>query len=320
MNKAIRVETIRLVITLSLLSFLVLPILSCQDYDKVMVGTQEDFTGFYTVIKPNASTRGFLILIPGLGQSHENLLAQTDITEVARQNGILTIIATLQDGYMSLGFDDKSQKSLLKIIKDAQDKYDLRDTNFYIGGFSIGGSCAVRYAELANKNNGYPKPNAVFAIDPPLDFERYYNSAKRTIRLSQPAEPSRENAFMINKLEEVMGGSPKKALQSYQQTSPYSMSDTTQQSIRPLLNTPIRLYTEPDVNWWINQRGGDFSGMNALDCSAMINELKRLGNKNAELITTENRGFRKPDNEKHPHSWSIVDDEELIKWLQDCTK
>jgi hypothetical protein len=48
----------------------------------------------------------------------------------------------------------------------------------------------------------------------------------------------------------------------------------------------------------------------------MINELVLLGNTNAQLILTENKGYRKPNHRKQPHSWSIIDDEELIQWLQ----
>ena len=46
-----------------------------------------------------------------------------------------------------------------------------------------------------------------------------------------------------------------------------------------------------------------------------IQELNRLGNPDAVLITTRNKGFRKPENKRHPHSWSIVDNDELIRWL-----
>ena len=44
-------------------------------------------------------------------------------------------------------------------------------------------------------------------------------------------------------------------------------------------------------------------------------ELNQLGNLKANLILTQNKGFRKPDNNRHPHSWSIVDNDELIVWL-----
>lgn len=52
----------------------------------------------------------------------------------------------------------------------------------------------------------------------------------------------------------------------------------------------------------------------------MINELNRLGNNNAELIVTENKGYRKPYNVRYPHFWSIVDNDGLIIWLAEKTK
>ena len=55
---------------------------------------------------------------------------------------------------------------------------------------------------------------------------------------------------------------------------------------------------------------------NITDHAAMINELQRLGNKNAVLVTTTDKGYRKPNNMRHPHSWSIADPEQIIKWLQ----
>ncbi|MFR5659452.1 MAG: hypothetical protein ACLUDU_16440 [Butyricimonas faecihominis] len=81
------------------------------------------------------------------------------------------------------------------------------------------------------------------------------------------------------------------------------------------MGTPIRIYIEPDIQWWLDERETDVFGLNIIDCSAMINELKRLGNDRAALIETQNKGYRKPDNNRHPHSWSIVDNRELIEWL-----
>ena len=48
----------------------------------------------------------------------------------------------------------------------------------------------------------------------------------------------------------------------------------------------------------------------------MINELQRLGNSKAVLVTTHDKGFREPGHIRHPHSWSIADPEKTIKWLQ----
>jgi hypothetical protein len=55
--------------------------------------------------------------------------------------------------------------------------------------------------------------------------------------------------------------------------------------------------------------------MNATECSAMINELIRLGNRKEELITTYNKSYRKPNNRRHPHSWSIVDNRLVTKTI-----
>lgn len=54
--------------------------------------------------------------------------------------------------------------------------------------------------------------------------------------------------------------------------------------------------------------------MNAIDLAALINELKILDNRRAELIITHDKGYL-PDGTRHPHSWSIVDEKELIDWF-----
>ncbi len=55
--------------------------------------------------------------------------------------------------------------------------------------------------------------------------------------------------------------------------------------------------------------------MNALDQSAMINYLRRLGNKDAEFINAFGKGYRL-DGTRHPHSWSIVDAANCINWIK----
>jgi hypothetical protein len=43
------------------------------------------------------------------------------------------------------------------------------------------------------------------------------------------------------------------------------------------------------------------------------------GNKRAEVILTQNRGYRL-DGTRHPHSWNIIDEKEFIKWTQQKLK
>jgi hypothetical protein len=279
--------------------------------EKVYLDNSDSTKNCYTIIyPPKLPWTGYMFLIPGFGETAENVLQQTELPIMLAQNGILTIIPTFQDGVLSFGVDNLSQQSFERILKDVISKQTLTKQKFYVGGFSIGGSCAIKYAE-----NSSIKPTAVFAIDPPLDFERFYNSAKRNIRISKDNEMIEEDVYMINRLELETGGNPTKHLTEYQSLSPYSFTDTEQKAIKKLINTPLRIYSEPDIIWKLNERGSDFTHMNVTECSAMINELKKLGNNNAQLIITQNKGFRKPENIKQPHSWSIVDNDELIKWL-----
>jgi hypothetical protein len=279
--------------------------------EKVFLVKTDTTKNYYTVIyPPKLPWTGYLFLIPGFRQTAENVLLQTDLPNKLAQNGILTIIPTFQDGVLSFGIDSLSQQSFNKIILDVKKKHKVADLKYYVGGFSIGGSTAIKFAE-----NATIKPNAIFAIDPPLDLERYYNSAVREIRLSRNDSPDEERVYMIERIEKEMGGSPKVAIKNYYKTSPYSFSDTTQTAIKNIVKVPLRIYSEPDVNWWLKEFGTDFTGMNVSECSAMINELNRLGNTKAELMITQNKGNRKPDNSRHPHSWSIVENSELIEWL-----
>ena len=287
-----------------------------QRQETVYLDKGNTTSNYYIIIYPDQLPwKGYLFLVPSFGETPEVVLLQTDLPKRAAQNGVLTIIPVFKTGVLSLGIDRATQESFEEIMNDVKGKHQLQDLKLFLGGFSIGGACVIKYAQSLNEKPFGTKPVAVFAIDPPLDFERFYNSALRDIRLSVNTAASQENVYMKGRIEELMSGNPSETLSNYHKISPYSFSDTTQNAVKRLMNTPLRIYSEPDINWWIEERGADFSSMNVLDCSAMINELNRLGNEKATLIVTENKGFRKLQNSKHPHSWSIVDDEDLIRWL-----
>ncbi len=284
-----------------------------QEVEKVYLNKNDSVANLYHLFQPvKPEKNAFLVLLPGFGQTPEDVLLQTELPVLAAENGILTIIPVVSTGLTSFGIDKASQKSLHTILKDVKGRFNLEQAQFFIGGFSIGGSAAFRFAQSAQSNF---EPAAVFGIDPPLDFERLYHSFQRHIRLSVNTEPSGEAIYMIERMEKEMKGSPETALINYRKMSPYSFSDTTQAALQALRNIPLRIYTEPDINWWLENRNSDYSAMNALDASAMVNELNLLGNEEAQFITTENKGYRKPYDNKHPHSWSIVNNQELIDWL-----
>ncbi|MCC6937775.1 MAG: alpha/beta hydrolase [Flavobacteriales bacterium] len=302
----------------TLVPALLLPMFSAaQRIETVYLNENDSTRNMYVAVVPETGkATALLVLLGGSGYAPDAVLAQTEIPMHAAQQRVMTVIPVLATGPTSFGMDAASQRSLKEIIDLVVAKYHLKDKDLYVGGFSVGGTCAVRYAELAVQEDHAIKPTAVFAINPPLDWERYYNAANRVVRLSQPDQVNPEVHYMLGRIEQEMNGTPTTALENYRARSPYSFSDTAQTAIRNLIGTPIMIVTEPAIDWWLEERGYDCSYNNITDQSAMINELRKLGNTRAVLVTTTGKGFRKPDGMRHPNSWSIADPEPLITWLR----
>lgn len=289
---------------------------SAQKVETVYLDPKDSSANMYITVQPeNGPVKAFMFLMDGLGASPKDVLVQTELPMLAAKQGIMSIIPILQTGPLYFGSDDASQQALQDLIQRVVVSYHLQGKDFYIGGFSIGGTCAVKYAELAVKKNYPTKPTAVFAVDPPLDWQRFYNSARRVVRLSEPGKLNGEVPYIIDRIEKEMQGTPAAAIEHYYDQSPYSYADTTQRAIKNLINTPIMLISEPDIQWWMSQRGYDYAYINVFDQAAMINELQKLGNKKAVLVTTVGKGYRQPGHTRHPHSWSIADSAMVTKWL-----
>ncbi len=173
-----------------------------QKIESVYLNKADSSSYRYLIITPSKHPRKeFMILIPSFGETPEGVLIQTKLPKLAADLGVLTIIPTFKTGVRSIGIDSLTQQSFREIIEDIASKYNLSDLKFYVGGFSIEGSCAVRFAELAIKNNYKYKPSAIYVIDALLDFERFYNSNKRNLRLSVYSQPSKETIYMIERIE-----------------------------------------------------------------------------------------------------------------------
>jgi len=153
---------------------------------------------YIAVIPQSRKINSFMFLLDGFGGGDpKDVLIQTDIPKYAATKGILSIMPVLKTGGLYFGSDMASQQSLKEMIDFVVNKYQLKDKDFYIGGFSIGGTCVVKYSELAVQKNYPIKPKAVFAIDPPLDWQRDYNAAKRVVRLSKGGKVNDEVTYII---------------------------------------------------------------------------------------------------------------------------
>ncbi len=258
----------------------------------------------YTAILPGeGQISSFLLLFPGFGESPEDVLEATELPDEIAKAGTAVFIPTLQDGVESYGFSAESQGTLAAIVRDIVGRYGLSGKPYCAGGFSMGGATAVKYAETARI-----KPLCVFAIDSPLDYERFLYSTRRDV-VSYKKGLDEGGEIYTRLLEDIapIAGD-----------SPYRLSDTTHRAILPLVNIPVRYYIEPAEQWWLDNRRTDVLGLNILDGTAFINDLRLLGNAEAELVATTGKGYRNGGKTYHPHSWTIVDSKSLIQWMTEA--
>ena len=271
--------------------------------------------GYYLSYQPEGEIKGLLLLLPGFGETPEAAAAETSIPATAVQQGLICILSGLPEGRSTFYIDSSSQAHLDRLIEALYDTYTLKGKKFYLGGFSLGGTGAVKYAERAVKNKKLKQPHAVFAIDPPLDFERFYHSQEKAIVANFHAGAVQEANYFLNRIKQEFGASPAENLSSYYQLSPFSFSDPSKSAVKNLAHQPILLISEPAPLWQKQERGRDYSDLNAYDCDLFIQQLQQVGNKDARLLFTKNKGFRKQQNLRHPHAWSIADAEETVRWL-----
>ncbi|MGC4022251.1 MAG: hypothetical protein QM734_10050 [Cyclobacteriaceae bacterium] len=270
---------------------------------------------YYVTVFPKGEIKGSIILLPGFGELPQQTLVDWDLHKHASEAGYMTIIPALGD-WSFFYMDESSHHKLNEFLNEVFKKYNLREDSFFIGGASLGGTMALQYAERAYaEKSKLRRPVAVFALDPPLDIERLYNCMTTTNRPKKHPVSIQEDNYITNRIQQEFKTNPKSNPQFFWKVSPYAESDTEHSSLKTLLKLPIRIYNEPDINWYIENRNIDFYCINSIDSSAMINWLRYLGNKEAELILTSGKGYRISSKMRHPHSWTIADGSELISWI-----
>lgn len=285
-----------------------------KSYLYINDGTSDEL--FYYAIKPKGKIKGTLILLPPTAQNTEDVINNNvKLSELAFEKGILVIIPSIN---YNLYLDEITITFLNTTFKKAISKYQAPKNKIVIGGFSLGGMNAIRYVEISKEHPDLTSvhPIAVYGIDPPLDWTRIYYSFQRTKELDFSDVAVNEATDYLAKLDKQFGGSPEKVSNTYIKHSMYSKTEKNGGNAKFLIDSPIRIYSDPDIDWHLRERQTDFYDINALDQTAMINELRILGNENAEFINALGKGYRL-NGMRHPHSWSIAEPNELMEWIID---
>jgi hypothetical protein len=264
----------------------------------------------YRLYRPVDPAQGLVVMLPYYG-SNANEFSSAALPGLLANKGLATMVVSAS-GYLK----DDELVTLKKLIEEVIQELNIPPGRLVVGGISAGGTGAVRYVEYCISSHcaARSKPVAIFSVDAPLDFESWWNRETLNLRRDNPKSALEESQGILDALRWAMGGSPDRLRQVYRSRSPFLASEKNGGNARLLKNVPIRLYTEPDVVWWIENGGRDYYTINAIDQAALVLQLRALGNTKAELITTTGKGFRPPGT-RNPHSWTIVDEPDLANWI-----
>lgn len=275
----------------------------------------------YEIANRVTMPRGALVLMPGFGggfadfsdagnaTTHRSVLADS-----LASRGITLVFIAPPTGVLFGG--ESHMQQLEDTIEEAITTVSAGPLSLAVGGFSAGGTDAVLFAERCAEGRCamVHTVRAVFAVDAPLDWHRLWDNAMLVITNQPPGASVAEARSIQAALQSHLGSKPTPSSRQYLRSSPLASKQRDGGNARKLSGMAVRAYTEPDIQWWMENRSADYYGMNALDAASLIRHLKLLGNTRAELVVTTGRGYR-ANGSRHPHSWSIVDQGDLAKWI-----
>jgi len=292
--------------------------ISVIDSAHIFFNQGESKTLFYYALVPTTAIKGVLVLLPSTGETPQEVFSNNiKLTELACDSGLLTIIPSVNN---HICLDNIVLDFLNFTFADVIKKYHAPKNKFVIGGLSLGGMLALRYTEYAydsSSHNTTIKPAAVFGGDPPVDLVTLYHQFTGGVAKNFSKDTSYEARFYIERMRKQFGGSPEQHPENYIKYSMYSLSEKDGGNAKYLKNIPVRIYSDPDIDWQMKYKHRDYYDMNAPDQTAMIVQLQLMGNNRAEFIDALGKGYRL-DGTRHPHSWSIIEPVDCVAWMLKC--
>lgn len=265
----------------------------------------------YELYKPKKEVKAVLILFGGYPETAEDIKREFKILDIVRKNNIALILSNFN---RKLWLEENEKHKLAKSLQDIVEANQLPIDDIYIGGFSSGGVVSLLISNfIVGMKQFYIDPKGVFIVDSPIDLAALYKSSEINIdrNFSEPA--IQESTWLLKSLGDNFGN-PEDDIKKYEDKAVFTFSTNNTSNLEKLKRTKIRLYTEPDILWWKKNRMVDYQQMNAFYIKKLSESLKIKGFEKIEYIPTENKGYRS-DGERHPHSWAIVDKNDLINWM-----
>lgn len=264
----------------------------------------------YELIKPRSKIDGVLVLFPGFPENPDIIEREFPISRIATSKNIAVAFMEFNQ---KIWLKEEEKVQLTKVLEGMFSDNELATDNIYIGGFSSGGNISLLIGDYLSGSKSLLKPEGVFLIDSPIDILGLYENSKKNIERDMSEVSVQESTMVIDLLDSNFGR-PQEGIDKYEEYSVYTTKTGNTENLSNLRGTKIRLYTEPDTTCWKNNRGYDYEEMNSYFIENLAKDLGDKGGYMVEYIATENKGYRS-NGERHPHSWSIVDMDELTEWM-----
>lgn len=299
-------------ITISLLVFICKSTSFAQNSnDNLTHGFQRIEHNHYILEKPTKIINAVLILFGGYPQLAADIEREFEVFSAANENNVAIVYSNING---KLWLEENVKELMASHIQGIFEENNLPKDNIIIGGFSSGGTLAMLIGDylIAHKNFEIA-PKGVFLVDSPVDLAVLYEVSEKNVQRNF-SEPSVEESSWLLELLGDKIGNPHTDISGYEKLSLFTSQSGYYGNLKNLKNTKIRLYTEPDTLWWKENRRVNYDEMNAFYIKKLAERLTKEGYKHVEYIPTLNKGFRS-NGQRHPHSWSIVDPKDLMKWI-----
>ncbi len=268
-------------------------------------------TDEYELHSPINKSSAVLCLFGGYPERAADIKREFDIVELAIKNDIAVVLMNYNQ---KLWLEEGEKSQLAKFFVNIMVEHDMPQDNVYIGGFSSGGVISLLICDYLIGAESYGlEPKGVFIVDSPIDLAALYRSSVKNVERNFSPTSVQESTWLLETLGEQFGD-PAEHIERYDEASIYTDETDHTYNLRHLMNTKIRLYTEPDTLWWREHRMVDPDQTNAYYIEKLYESLIAKGYNQVDYIPTKNKGYR-ANGERHPHSWSIVDQNELIEWM-----
>ncbi len=268
-------------------------------------------TEHYELLLPKAEQKGVLILFGGFPDNPAAIKREFKIVAPAMEAGVALVLMEFNRRFW-LEEDEKTE--LAAIINRMFAEHPLGKENVTIGGFSSGGTVSLLLSDYLMQSGNDVQPRGVFVVDSPVDLLGLYENSQRNIKRNFSPVSVQESQMIISMLESNFG-KPEDDIASYEAHSVYTLKTHNTENVAHLRDVKLRFYTEPDTLWWKQNRQNEYEEMNAYFIKQLTDDLIEAFGDNVTYLATENRGYR-PNGERHPHSWSIVEVDELIGWIR----